>query len=296
MAFTIGLLLTAFVVTAILPSVLIALLQPVSQHGLDTDSRLAVPQFRCPALLAAIPEHIGNNGHDLLPVVTNDSVGTLFNRDWSFGVVAERDTGHTQYGRLFLQPAGICHDQPGIRNKPQHFQIAQWLQLHNAGGLDQFLQPNSAIRFRVRGCIGNMTGTSSLTLRTVSRSSLNNWCIVNIGGPVQRQHTISVISLQIQILVIKISENIFHRHCQGLAAMQGIDHDITDMEYPLLGYPLLQQIFTCRGFGYKQQFGELIRQHPVDLLRHGTVITAQPGLNMNNRDTLLGGHQRTGNR
>ena len=39
--------------------------------------------------------------------------------------------------------------------------------------------------------------------------------------------------------------------------MEGIEHEMTDMEYPLFRHPLAQQIVTGGGFGDEQQVGEI---------------------------------------
>ncbi len=59
--------------------------------------------------------------------------------------------------------------------------------------------------------------------------------------------------------------------------------------------PLPQQVVSGRFFSGKQQFRNLIRQYPVDLLGHGAIPTAQPCFHMNHRNTFFHGDQRTGN-
>ena len=92
------------------------------------------------------------------------------------------------------------------------------------------------------------------------------------------------------------ANGINRRHCARLVVQQGVNHDVANKMDPCLIDAFSFQIEQCIGFCGEQQVRYLIRQHPIYFLRHGSITTAQPRLNMDNRNTLFYRYQSTGNR
>ena len=77
---------------------------------------------------------------------------------------------------------------------------------------------------------------------------------------------------------------------------QRIDHQVADEVNAIPGDPLAQQVAFRTALRRVEQVGDLVRQDPVDLLRHRAVETAQPRLHVRHRDVLLDSHQAAGER
>ena len=76
---------------------------------------------------------------------------------------------------------------------------------------------------------------------------------------------------------------------------QGVDHDIADKVDFVFINPLFQQILFAALFSDEQKIRNLIRQYPVDFLRHSAIKTAQPGLHVDQLHALFHRNQATGN-
>lgn len=74
---------------------------------------------------------------------------------------------------------------------------------------------------------------------------------------------------------------------------QGVNHDIADEVYTLLGNALAHQIEVGAALGGVQPIGDLVGEHSVDFLRHGAIVTAQAGFDMHYGNILLGADQST---
>jgi len=98
----------------------------------NADRRLTIPEFRYPARLAAAAHDLIEGRQDFDRILAGDGVGSLVHRDRSFGVVPERYAWYAKRSGFFLNSARIM--------------------------------------VRVRGCIGKITGSRVLILRTASSS------------------------------------------------------------------------------------------------------------------------------
>jgi hypothetical protein len=70
-----------------------------------------------------------------------------------------------------------------------------------------------------------------------------------------------------------------------------VDHRVADEVHGRVGPALARQVAEGLGRGGEQQVAELVGQPPVDLLGHGVVEAAQPGLDVRERDAELGARQ-----
>ena len=73
-----------------------------------------------------------------------------------------------------------------------------------------------------------------------------------------------------------------------------VDHDIPDEVNALLTYAFPHEMFRGRTFGCEEQICHLIREDPVDFLRHRPVKAAKAGFDVGYRNLTLGRDQRAG--
>ncbi len=119
----------------------------------------------------------------------------------------------------------------------------------------------------MRGCTGSQEGAQ----RALA---------VDIAGSVQRQQTV-VTGLDRQRLE--------GRGCAGPLPIpeQGIDHHVADEVDPVAGDPFPREVLVGRGLRGEQEIGHRVRQHAVDLLRHGPIEAAEPRLHVRQPETEL---------
>src|SRR5260370_11347353 len=81
----------------------------------------------------------------------------------------------------------------------------------------------------------------------------------------------------------------------GQEVAQGIDHDVADDEDAAPGPAFFQEVLDGIFFRNKEIVGECVGEDTVDLLGHGAVKAAEPGLDVSYADAKFRGGERNGN-
>ena len=122
------------------------------------------------------------------------------------------------------------------------------------------------------------------------QNSDQNYAVVHIRGSMQSKN--SVVGPPSAVLVCSYFPQ-YIRFCRQFAMpQQAVNHDVANKEYFSRRSALAQQIVYPTLLAHKQGIGNRVREPPVDLLWHGVVKAAQPGLNVGDRNAHLDRDQR----
>ncbi len=78
-------------------------------------------------MFALTTQHLGDRFFDLRRVRTHYHIGTLFDRDRSFGIHPDGNAGHTQGGRLLLQTTAVSKSYSRIFPEMEEVHIGKRL-------------------------------------------------------------------------------------------------------------------------------------------------------------------------
>src|SRR5580765_467265 len=81
--------------------------QPRHEVSRNPFRGVAIPHFGDSSSFATASQNVANLLRREHPVPADECVGPLLDRDWTFGILAHRETRHAERSRLFLNPAGI---------------------------------------------------------------------------------------------------------------------------------------------------------------------------------------------
>jgi hypothetical protein len=82
-------------------------MSPRRQFGRDPITGMTIPQRDRLALCPSASDSVVKSGANPIGIVADESAGTQRKRDRTFGVLAQREAGYAQNGRLFLESARI---------------------------------------------------------------------------------------------------------------------------------------------------------------------------------------------
>ena len=140
---------------------------------------------------------------------------------------------------------------------------------------------------RVRGCIGQISGTSLRHVDQDGERLAQCGCIVDVGRAMQRDDAEAARRI----------DEAAHRSRRWPASFadatarlrcwqQRIDHDVADEPDALRGDAFAQQIVGGRALRCVKTVGDLVGEHPVDFLGHGAIEAAQSGFDVNDANPL----------
>ena len=149
---------------------------------------------------------------------------------------------------------------------------------------------SAGMRCRVRGCTGKTTGMRSATAWSCSSTSAQE------AMPSTRDGRCSVTSTNPRSLELELPGEIRSAAKPRLEAAEGVDHRVPD-EVDALGLDALPtQVLDRIVRVGEQMVGELVRDDPVDLLRHRAIEAPQARLDVRVGDAELDEHERCSQR
>src|SRR6267142_5344993 len=78
----------------------------------------------------------------------------------------------------------------------------------------------------------------------------------------------------------------------GTELLERVDHHVADEVDLVLADPLAEEVLTSTLLRDEQKLRDRIGQQSVDLFRHGSIVTAEPGLDVGHRNLELRGRDR----
>ena len=155
------------------------------KHGGDAVGGVAVPQLGH-SLRRRRRERLLDAGNDVRGLRADDAIGAVGDRDRPLGVLAQREAGNAERGRLLLQAAGVGEDQARVRRQREKVDVAERL------GQDDAVEPaleaelaQAVARARVHG--KDDRHPARTTWRTRVQDAAERLAIVHVRRPVQRQ-------------------------------------------------------------------------------------------------------------
>jgi len=216
--------------------------------------------------------------------VRHEPVRSLGNRYRPLGILSDGETGNSERCRFLLQTAGICDDGERPVHEIEHLDVANRRKHANVaerypGRVEPLCRPRMN-----RENHGSMRGDFAKRARDSGETA----GLVHVGWPVERHDD------RVAADAERIAEARLARFLQ--AVTERVDHDVSDEGNLVVRLSLALEVFDRVARRGEQQICQPIRDQAVDLLRHRSVVAAQPRLDVGNPDRKLRRDQRGGGR
>ena len=267
------------------------LAQLLHQNLDDALCRVAVPLLRAATLGDFAAQYLARLFQNPGLVVTDHDVRADLAGDGTLGVGAHSDAGDAEDGGLLLQAAAVGEHQPGVHVEMEKFQIAQRLgdpdAFHLLAAVEKMPEAELFGHLFRAGMDGEDDGQLLRNFRQCFEDAGQNPLIVDVAGAVHGQRRVAL-GGQAQL-----AAQIEGRR-QRPVLEQGVDHHVADEENLIGGHPLGGQVLVGEMVGGEEIVAKDVGAEAVDLLGHGHVPRAQPGLDVRDLDPQLLGGDGTG--
>src|SRR6266404_2924944 len=249
---------------------------------------MAVPEGWDAAGLAFAGQSVAGHGDDFGRISANEQIGAFRNRDGTFGVLPQSETGHAESGGLLPDAAGVRENEGGFAEKAEKIEIAhrrdeaQLRVMTNTGFGQALLGARMDGEYDGHFCGDGVDGPQEVA---------QLFCGVDVRGTMQGQDAETAPASAVFQTELVSNPRLLG---DGQEMAQRIDHYVADQENAFAGAAFLEEMLYTIFFGDEKIVGNGVGEDAVDLFGHGTVKTAEARFEVSDANAELHGGERNG--